>query len=59
MNTQIRPAGSPARIHVDHGSEKRLGHSATARAVEIRSRHGRAVTDLRSPHIPAGDIQGA
>ena len=57
MNTQIRPAGSPARIDVDHSSEKRLGNWTTARAFEIRSRHGRAVIDLRSPHIPAGDIQ--
>ena len=57
MNTQIRPAGSPTRIHVNHSSEKRLGNWTTARAFEIRSRHGRAVIDLRSPHIPAGDIQ--
>ncbi len=53
MNTQIRPA----RIHVDHSSEKRLGHWTTARDFEVRSRYGRTVIDLRSPRIPGGDIQ--
>jgi len=53
MNTQTHPA----RIHVDHGSQKRLGQWTTTRDVEVRSRYGRAVIDLRSPHIPGGDIQ--
>jgi hypothetical protein len=57
MNTQTRPAGTPARIHADHRTEKRLGNWTSSRGFEIRSRHGRVVLDLRSPQIPAGDIE--
>jgi hypothetical protein len=57
MNTQTRPAGSPARIHADHRALKQLGNWTTSRNFEIRSRRGRVVIDLRSPRIPAGDIR--
>jgi hypothetical protein len=57
MTTQTRPEDSPARIHADHRTEKRLGTWTTSRDFEIRSRHGRVILDLRSPQIPEGDIE--
>jgi hypothetical protein len=36
---------------------KRLGNWTTARQFQVRSHRGFAVLDLRSPQIPAGDIQ--
>ena len=44
-------------IHADHRSEKRLGSWTTARSFHVRARHGSVVIDLRSPEIPAGDIE--
>jgi hypothetical protein len=57
MTTQTRSDDSPARIHADHRTEKRLGNWTTSRDFEIRSRHGRVLLDLRSPQIPEGDIE--
>jgi hypothetical protein len=47
---------SPVRIAANYAVTKRLGHWTTARAFEVRAHRGHAVLDLRSPHIPAGDI---
>ncbi len=47
----------PVRLHGHHGSVKRLGNWTTARAFEVRAQHGSAVLDLRSPDIPAGDLE--
>ena len=44
------------RIHVDHGSVKRLGSWTTARRFEVRVRRGAVVIDLRSREIGEGDI---
>ncbi|HEV2370553.1 MAG TPA: hypothetical protein VGS19_00160 [Streptosporangiaceae bacterium] len=57
MNTLISATVSPVQIHADHGSQKRLGNWTTARAFEVRARHGGVVIDLRSPQIPDGDIE--
>lgn len=57
MNTQKPGTASPIQIHADHSSQKRLGTWTTARAFQVRARHGQVVIDLRSPQIPAGDIE--
>ena len=56
MNTQNPAAITPVQIHADHASEKRLGNWTTARAFQVRARHAQVTIDLRSPQIPAGDI---
>lgn len=48
---------SPVRIAANHAVTKRLGNWTTERSFQVRAHHGVAVLDLRSPHIPAGDIQ--
>lgn len=45
------------RIHVDHGSTRRLGAWTTARRFEVRVRRGGVVIDLRGPGIPDGDLE--
>lgn len=57
MNASMGTTVTPDRIHADHGSQKRLGHWTTARAFEVRARRSLVVIDLRSPQIPAGDIE--
>ncbi len=47
----------PTRIQANHAAVKKLGTWTTARTFEVRARRGSAVVDLRSPHIPAGDIE--
>jgi hypothetical protein len=46
---------STERIHLDHGTTKRLGNWTTASAFQVHVRKGSAVLDLRSPAI-TGDI---
>jgi hypothetical protein len=57
MNASMGTTVTPDRIHADHGSQKRLGNWTTARAFEVRARRSLVVIDLRSPQIPAGDIE--
>ncbi|WP_433242890.1 hypothetical protein [Actinomadura nitritigenes] len=45
------------RVHAYYGSVKKLGHWTGARRFEVRARRASAVLDLRSPHIPDGDIE--
>ncbi|WP_426509620.1 hypothetical protein ACPPVO_02190 [Dactylosporangium sp. McL0621] len=47
---------SPVRIAANHTVTKRLGNWTTERHFQVRAHRGVAVIDLRSPHIPAGDI---
>jgi hypothetical protein len=47
----------PVRIPAHHRVTKRLGNWTTARRFQVRSHRGVAVLDLRSPQIPAGDIE--
>jgi hypothetical protein len=49
MNTSVR-------IPANHTVTKRLGNWTTERRFQVRAHRGLAVLDLRSPHIPAGDI---
>lgn len=56
MNTTQAVPG-PVRIPANHAVTKRLGHWTTARQFQVRAHRGVAVLDLRSPRIPAGDIQ--
>ncbi len=53
--TQTSPV--PVRIPANDTVTKRLGNWTTARRFEVRAHRGLAVLDLRSPGIPAGDIQ--
>ncbi|MFC6017281.1 hypothetical protein ACFP2T_13820 [Plantactinospora solaniradicis] len=48
---------TPVRIAAHHAVTKRLGNWTTDREFEVRAHHGVAVLDLRSPHIPAGEIR--
>jgi hypothetical protein len=48
---------SPVRIAANHAVTRRLGHWTTQRRFAVRAHRGRAVVDLRSPHIPDGDIE--
>ena len=57
MNTQNRASVTPVQIHADHASEKRLGNWTTARTFQVHARHAQVTIDLRSPQIPAGDIE--
>src|SRR5579862_6432654 len=57
MNASLGTTVTPERIHADHGSQKRLGNWTTARTFEVRARRGLVVIDLRSPQIPAGDLE--
>jgi hypothetical protein len=57
MNTTQPTAAAPVRIPANHTVTKRLGNWTTARQFQVRSHRGFAVLDLRSPQIPAGDIQ--
>ncbi|HEX5292976.1 MAG TPA: hypothetical protein VFX25_29245 [Streptosporangiaceae bacterium] len=64
MNTQLSPTtttptitpATPVQIHADHSQRKLLGTWTTSAAFEIRARRSRMVIDLRSPQIPAGDV---
>ncbi|MEU7865271.1 hypothetical protein [Dactylosporangium sp. NPDC049140] len=47
---------SPVRIAANHAVTKRLGNWTAERHFQVRAHRGVAVLDLRSPHIPAGDI---
>ena len=57
MNTQNSASLTPVQIHADHASQKRLGNWTTARTFQVRARHAQVMIDLRSPQIPAGDIE--
>ena len=57
MTTAFTPtATEPVRLHADHNALKRLGNWTTANRFEVRSRRGSVVLDLRSPHLPPGDL---
>ena len=47
---------TPVQLHADHATQKWLGNWTTARAFGVRARQAQLTIDLRSPHIPAGDI---
>jgi hypothetical protein len=57
MNTQNSASLTPVQIHADHASQERLGNWTTARTFQVRARHAQVMIDLRSPQIPAGDIE--
>ena len=54
--THTAPA-EPIKIAANHAVTKRLGNWTTARQFQVRGHRGGAVLDLRSPQIPAGDIE--
>lgn len=52
MNTQ-----APERVAAFNTLLRRLGHWTENRSFEVRARRSQVVLDLRSPHIPEGDIE--
>jgi hypothetical protein len=54
--TQATPT-APVRVPANHTVTKRLGNWTTARRFQVRAHRGHTVLDLRSPQIPAGDIE--
>jgi len=57
MNTTTPSVAGPVRVLANHSVTKRLGNWTTARQFQVHAHRGRAVLDLRSPHIPAGDVE--
>jgi hypothetical protein len=56
--TQNAPApAAPVRVSANQRLTKRLGNWTTSRRFQVRAHRGNAVLDLRSPAIPAGDIE--
>ena len=54
MNTE-----TTERVAAFNTVVRRLGHWTTGREIEVRARRSQVVIDLRSPHIPDGDIEVA
>ena len=57
MNTQNHVSVTRVQIHADHAVEKWLGNWTAARTFQVRAGHAQVTIDLRSPQIPAGDIE--
>jgi len=57
MNLMQAAPAAPVRVPANHAVTKRLGNWTTARQFQVRAHRGLAVLDLRSPQIPAGDIE--
>ena len=57
MNLMQNDLSETVRIPANHAVTKRLGNWTTARRFQVRAHRGSAVLDLRSPQIPAGDIE--
>lgn len=62
MNTSAmaqdeRATGLAAQIRAHGAVAKRLGHWTDHREFDVRASRGTVVLDLRSPRIPAGDIE--
>jgi hypothetical protein len=57
MNPTQTDLSETVRIPANHAVTKRLGNWTTARRFQVRAHRGSAVLDLRSPQIPAGDIE--
>ena len=57
MNLTHTATTGPVKIPANHAVNKRLGNWTTARKFQVRAHRGSAVLDLRSPQIPAGDIE--
>ncbi|GIH14510.1 hypothetical protein [Rugosimonospora africana] len=57
MNATQTARTESVRIPANNAVTKRLGNWTTARQFQVRSHRGVVVLDLRSPQIPAGDIE--
>jgi hypothetical protein len=57
MTTTQNAAAAPVRVSANQRLTKRLGNWTTSRQFQVRAHRGNAVLDLRSPGIPAGDIE--
>jgi hypothetical protein len=56
LTSTATAAGAIERLHVDHGTTKRLGHWTCANQFQVKARSGALVLDLRSPGIE-GDVE--
>jgi hypothetical protein len=56
MDIMHAAPAAPVRIAANDEVTKRLGNWTTARQFQVRGHRGRAVLDLRSPDIEAGEI---
>ena len=57
MNTTPTAPAAPVRIPANYTVAKRLGNWTIARRFQVRAHYGHAMLDLRSPQIPAGDVE--
>jgi hypothetical protein len=57
INLTQTDLAEPVKIPANHAVTKHLGNWTTARRFQVRAHRGSAVLDLRSPQIPAGDIE--
>jgi hypothetical protein len=56
-DTNYAAEGDVAHVQAHYSVNRKLGHWTTARRFEVRAMRGLVVLDLRSPQIPAGDIE--
>jgi len=57
MNTTHATEAGTVRIQANYATAKRLGNWTTERQFQVRAHRGSVVLDLRSPQIPAGDVE--
>lgn len=56
-NLPVDAVDAPVRVQAFEAIVRKLGHWTTARIFEVRARRGDVLLDLRSPCIPAGDVE--
>lgn len=56
MNTP-HTATDTVHVHAHYSTNRKLGHWTTGRRFKVRAMRGAVVLDLRSPQIPAGDLE--
>jgi hypothetical protein len=56
-STISSPPAQAVHVRAHHGVFRRLGNWTQARQFDVRASRGSVLLDLRSPQIPAGDIE--
>jgi hypothetical protein len=57
MNSPQNTETGTAQVQAHYSAVRKLGHWTTDRRVTVRATRGHVTLDLRSPRIPAGDIE--
>jgi hypothetical protein len=57
MNSPLNTTTDTVHVQAHYSTNRKLGHWTTGRRFEVRAMRGGVVLDLRSPQIPAGDIE--